>query len=177
MKSINSRAKESFERCRQMTAPAPRYSTATAPRVLPAGSDSDDDRRSLWWTSSLVSPISSPLSPATSIPRSRPPRLCSISPDHDRFRFIFTTTAYEPGLTDAGLFITKIPSLEILVRGSRWVELDPRLERRPSEPIIEKRVCERVLRHLVGLHPDRQRPRHPHRDRVHHQRLRPRDGG
>lgn len=53
----------------------------------------------------------------------------------------FTTTAYEPGLTDAGLFITKIPSLEILVRGSRWVELDPRLERRPSEPIIEKRYA------------------------------------
>jgi len=53
----------------------------------------------------------------------------------------FTTTAYEPDLTDAGLFIAKIQSLEILVRGSRWVELDPRLQRRPSEPVIEKRYA------------------------------------
>jgi len=53
----------------------------------------------------------------------------------------FTTTVYEPDLTDAGLFISKIPSLDILVRGSRWVEVDPRLNRQPSEPIIEKQYA------------------------------------
>ena len=53
----------------------------------------------------------------------------------------FTTTAYEPDLADAGLFLAKIPSLKILVRGSRWVELDPRLQRQPSEAIIEKQYA------------------------------------
>lgn len=53
----------------------------------------------------------------------------------------FTTVVYEPDLTDAGLFIAKIPSLKILVRGSRWVELDPRLHRQPSEVVIEKRYA------------------------------------
>jgi len=53
----------------------------------------------------------------------------------------YTTTAYEPDLKDAGLFVVKIPSLQILIQGSRWVELDPRLERRPSEPIIVKQYA------------------------------------
>jgi len=53
----------------------------------------------------------------------------------------FTTVVYEPDLKDAGLFIAKVPSLKTLVRGSRWVELDPRLHRRESEPIIEKRYA------------------------------------
>jgi len=53
----------------------------------------------------------------------------------------FTSTIYESDLNDAGLFVVKIPSLKILVRGSRWVELDPRLHRRSSEPIIEKRYA------------------------------------
>lgn len=53
----------------------------------------------------------------------------------------FTTTAYEPDLVDAGLFILKVPSLRALVRGSRWTEVDPRLDRRPSEPVIEKRYA------------------------------------
>jgi nicotinamidase-related amidase len=54
---------------------------------------------------------------------------------------LFTTTVYEPDFSDAGLFIRKVPSLKTLVRGSRWVELDPRLGRRPSEPILEKRYA------------------------------------
>ena len=53
----------------------------------------------------------------------------------------YTTTAYEPEKKDAGLFVVKIPSLQILIKGSRWVELDPRLERRPSEPIIVKQYA------------------------------------
>ncbi|MEM7049231.1 MAG: isochorismatase family protein [Acidobacteriota bacterium] len=54
---------------------------------------------------------------------------------------LFTTTAYGPGLRDAGLFPKKIPSLEILLRGSRWVEVDERLERRPEETLIEKKYA------------------------------------
>lgn len=53
----------------------------------------------------------------------------------------FTTTAYEPDMKDAGIFVIKIPSLKTLIRGSRWVELDPKLQRQPSEPIIEKQYA------------------------------------
>lgn len=50
----------------------------------------------------------------------------------------FTTTAYDAEMTEAGLFPLKVPSLRTLIRGSRWVEIDPRLERRLSERLIEK---------------------------------------
>jgi nicotinamidase-related amidase len=53
----------------------------------------------------------------------------------------FTTTVYESDLLDAGLFLRKVPSLATLVRGSRWTEIDPRLKRQPSEPVIEKRYA------------------------------------
>jgi nicotinamidase-related amidase len=53
----------------------------------------------------------------------------------------FTSTVYEPDLEDAGLFVRKVPSLHILTRGSRWIEVDPRLGRLPSEPVIEKRYA------------------------------------
>lgn len=51
---------------------------------------------------------------------------------------LFTTTAYDECLTSAGLFPLKVPSLKTLIRGSRWVEVDPRLGRQPSEQIVEK---------------------------------------
>ncbi len=51
---------------------------------------------------------------------------------------IFTTTAYDPELGEAGLFPLKVPSLRTLVRGSRWVEIDPRLSRRQTETVLEK---------------------------------------
>lgn len=53
----------------------------------------------------------------------------------------FTTTVYEANLLDAGLFLQKVPSLEILTRGSRWVEVDHRLRTRTSETVIEKRYA------------------------------------
>ena len=53
----------------------------------------------------------------------------------------FTTTVYESDLLDAGLFPRKVPSLATLVRGSRWIDLDPRLKRETSEPVIEKRYA------------------------------------
>jgi nicotinamidase-related amidase len=67
-------------------------------------------------------------------------RLLEAARKHDRPVF-FTTTVYEDGLADAGLFPLKVPSLAILTRDSRWVEVDPRLERRPAEIVIEKRYA------------------------------------
>ena len=54
---------------------------------------------------------------------------------------LFTTTAYDEEMTEAGIFPLKVPSLAQLIRGTRWVETDPRLERRPSEPVIEKKYA------------------------------------
>ncbi len=54
---------------------------------------------------------------------------------------MFTTTAYDENLADAGLFISKVPSLSVLKRGSRWTELDIRLGRRPEELLIEKQYA------------------------------------
>jgi hydroxymethylglutaryl-CoA lyase len=51
---------------------------------------------------------------------------------------LFTVVEYDPEYKEAGLFISKVPSLKFLVKGSRWVELDPRLGRRPEEPIVTK---------------------------------------
>jgi len=54
---------------------------------------------------------------------------------------LFAVTVYEPSLDDAGLFVVKVPSLGILQRGSDWVQLDPRLEARPSETRIRKQYA------------------------------------
>ncbi len=53
----------------------------------------------------------------------------------------FTTTAYGPGCRDAGHFVRKVPALETLQQGSRQVELDPRLGRRPDEVLLEKKFA------------------------------------
>jgi len=52
---------------------------------------------------------------------------------------IFTTVEYDPSLLDAGLFPRKVAGLKWLITGSRWVELDPRLNRQPGEIIIRKK--------------------------------------
>lgn len=52
---------------------------------------------------------------------------------------VFTSIAYDEGLTDGGAWLRKVPSLGQLRVGSRWVELDPRLKRRPGEPVVFKR--------------------------------------
>ena len=53
----------------------------------------------------------------------------------------FTTVAYQPDLKDAGLFPLKVAGLSWLVEGSRWVELDPRLGRRPEEILVKKKFA------------------------------------
>lgn len=54
---------------------------------------------------------------------------------------IFTTTAYDENMEDAGIFPLKVPSLAQLIRGTKWVDIDPHLRRRPSEPVIEKKYA------------------------------------
>lgn len=54
---------------------------------------------------------------------------------------VFTTVVYEPGMAEAGVFALKVPALKTLQRGSRWVELDPRLVRRAEEVLLEKKFA------------------------------------
>jgi maleamate amidohydrolase len=52
---------------------------------------------------------------------------------------IFTTIGFESNLKDASLWLEKLPALEELIIGSKWVEIDPRLERREDETIVLKK--------------------------------------
>jgi len=52
---------------------------------------------------------------------------------------IFTTIGYEPSLRDGGLWLQKVPALGELQVGGRWVEIDPRLERRDDETVVLKK--------------------------------------
>jgi maleamate amidohydrolase len=52
---------------------------------------------------------------------------------------IFTTIGFEPSLKDGGLWLQKAPALADLQVGGRWVEIDPRLERREDETIVLKK--------------------------------------
>lgn len=51
----------------------------------------------------------------------------------------FTTMAFEPDMSDCGANVArKKRHTSIQVKGSEWVELDPQLERRPNEVLINK---------------------------------------
>jgi maleamate amidohydrolase len=52
---------------------------------------------------------------------------------------VFTTIGFEPSGKDGGLWLEKAPALRDLELGGRWVEIDPRLERRDDEPIVLKK--------------------------------------
>jgi maleamate amidohydrolase len=52
---------------------------------------------------------------------------------------VFTTIAFGPGALDAGIWTRKLPALAALELGSAWVEIDPRLGRRESEPLVVKK--------------------------------------
>lgn len=58
-----------------------------------------------------------------------------------RIPIVFSTVAYDRELQEAGIWIRKIPSTEILVESSEWVEVDPRLGRRPNEMILVKKYA------------------------------------
>ena len=52
---------------------------------------------------------------------------------------IFTTIGFEPNLKDGSLWLEKAPGLGDLIVGGKWVEIDPRLERREEETVILKK--------------------------------------
>ena len=54
---------------------------------------------------------------------------------------LFTTTAYDKEMIEAGVFVRKVPSLRVLQRGSRLVEVDRSLKRLKTEVIIEKQYA------------------------------------
>lgn len=51
---------------------------------------------------------------------------------------VFTTIAFEPDEIENLVWAEKMPALNELVVGTKWVEIDPRLKRRPSEPVVVK---------------------------------------
>lgn len=54
----------------------------------------------------------------------------------------FTTVSYGEHYLDAGNFIKKVPAMDLLIEGTEWVDIDPRLERNPeSEPLIVKKYA------------------------------------
>src|SRR4051812_33356581 len=56
-----------------------------------------------------------------------------------RVPVIFTTVSYDDVATAAAhVFLRKVPALRILEPGSRWVEIDERLGRLESEPVVAK---------------------------------------
>ena len=54
---------------------------------------------------------------------------------------VYTTTAYEPHLRDGGVFIKKVPSLAILQKGSKLVEVDDRIRPENGEYVVEKKFA------------------------------------
>ena len=54
---------------------------------------------------------------------------------------IYTTVVYETHLRDAGVFIKKVPALSLLVRGSKMVEVDARIEPQNGDYVLEKKFA------------------------------------
>ena len=54
---------------------------------------------------------------------------------------VFTAIAYEPNLRDAGLWIKKAPSLQVLRLGSDLAALDPRLPAGPQDTLVIKKYA------------------------------------
>lgn len=58
---------------------------------------------------------------------------------------IFTAIAYHPDLSDARIWPQKVPGLRDLIAGSPAVEVDPRLARSDSEPVVTKKGASAVF--------------------------------
>ena len=52
---------------------------------------------------------------------------------------VYTTIGFEPSLKDGALWLQKVPALGDLQIGGRWVEIDPRLDPQPDEPVVLKK--------------------------------------
>ena len=69
---------------------------------------------------------------------------------------VYTTIAYEPDFRDAGVWIKKVPSLSILLKGSPMVAIDDRVAPLPGERVVEKKYASAFFEtdlaaHLRGL--------------------------
>jgi nicotinamidase-related amidase len=53
----------------------------------------------------------------------------------------YTVIEYEPGYRDAGIFIEKVPSLSVLVRGSKLCAIDDRIRPAPADYIVVKKYA------------------------------------
>lgn len=53
----------------------------------------------------------------------------------------FTTVEYDEDFRDAGVFIKKVPSLGVLKKGSRMIEIDERLRPNSGEHVIVKKYA------------------------------------
>jgi maleamate amidohydrolase len=58
-----------------------------------------------------------------------------------QFAVHYTTTAYEEGYADAGVFIKKVPSLKILKLGDSLTQIDARLQPRTGEHVWCKKYA------------------------------------
>ncbi len=54
---------------------------------------------------------------------------------------VYTTIGYEADLRDAGMWIKKVPTLEILRKGTRMVEVDERVRPLDGEYVVEKKFA------------------------------------
>lgn len=54
---------------------------------------------------------------------------------------IFTTIAFSADFTEGRVWLTKMPALQCMTEGSPAVEIDPRLGRVDSEPLVAKRAA------------------------------------
>jgi maleamate amidohydrolase len=53
----------------------------------------------------------------------------------------FTAIAFQQGTLDAEPWLRKMPGLRELVEGTKWCEIDPRLDPRPDELVVRKRAA------------------------------------
>jgi nicotinamidase-related amidase len=51
---------------------------------------------------------------------------------------VYTIHGYRPDMADAGVWPRKYPSLSVLQMGTRWTEIDARVEPRPEDLVIVK---------------------------------------
>ena len=58
-----------------------------------------------------------------------------------RLPIVYTTIAYGKDLRDGGLFVKKVPSLGILLKGTPLVEVDQRIQPLPGERVFEKKYA------------------------------------
>ena len=59
----------------------------------------------------------------------------------NRLPVVYTTISYERDFRDAGLFIKKVPSLAVLVKGSPMCDVDERIRPQSADKIINKKFA------------------------------------